>query len=172
MTTTTSSDRTIQATFARLTRENPNLTELDRRIINAFERLMLGQPQLTDGQTSVTNICVEAGVSRASYYRSPAAAAIKEILAAPEVQRPEVEELRAQITQLKQAHRTASAERAAEIRDYRSTVTAYANQIQILTLRNTELEAEVRRLLNNLAQPPTNLHVLEQRPEAAAGSLE
>jgi hypothetical protein len=169
MTTTTNSDRAIQATFARLARENQNLTDLDSRIINAFERLMLGQPQLTDGRTSVTNICVEAGVSRASYYRSPIAAAIKEILAAPQVQRPEAEELRAQITGLKQAQRKASAEHAAQLRDYRNTVTTYANQIQLLTLANAELREENNQLQRQAAQH-TNLRVLDQGAPAAGAS--
>jgi cell division protein FtsB len=37
-------------------------------------------------------------------------------------------------------------EKAAEIRELRSTIAAYANQIQALALRNAELEADVRRL--------------------------
>ncbi|MFJ6216736.1 hypothetical protein ACIQGZ_25910 [Streptomyces sp. NPDC092296] len=33
-------------------------------------------PEITDGTVTVVNICTEAGISRASYYRSPVAAAV------------------------------------------------------------------------------------------------
>ena len=45
--------------------------EIDRKINEAFERLTRGRPEITDGALTVSNICTEAGVSRASYYRSP-----------------------------------------------------------------------------------------------------
>ncbi|UZG60243.1 hypothetical protein [Rhodococcus opacus] len=47
------------------------MTETDRKINEAFDRLLAGHPEITDGKLTVSNICVEAGVSRASYYRSP-----------------------------------------------------------------------------------------------------
>ena len=100
-------DRIVQGLQARLARSHPaSLTDIDRRLVAAFERLTLGRPELTDGRIIVANICVEAGVSRASYYRSPVAAAVKEVLDAPQVPRPEIEELRAQVKQLKTAERT------------------------------------------------------------------
>jgi hypothetical protein len=40
---------------------------------------------------TVTNICVEAGVARTSYYCSPLAAAVKEILSAPQTQKADAE---------------------------------------------------------------------------------
>jgi hypothetical protein len=79
----------VQAVFARLARDHPDLTDTDtdtytdRRLMTAFERIMLGRPEITDGTATVTSICTEAGVSRASYYRSPVAAAVKEILQDP-----------------------------------------------------------------------------------------
>ena len=76
---------TTQTVFARLAREHEGLTDLDRQIMRAFEELMDGRAEITDGSMTAVNIAAEAGVSRASYYRSPVAVAIKEILATPEV---------------------------------------------------------------------------------------
>lgn len=114
--------------------------------MRAFEQLMLGRPEITDGRTSAVNICTEAGVSRASYYRSPVAAVIKEVIAAPSTRRPEADELSQEVARLRKAERELRSEKAAEIRELRSTVATYANQIQILTLRNAELESVARKL--------------------------
>lgn len=138
--------QTVRTAFARLARENPGLTDIDHKIMRAFEQLMLGRPEITDGRTSAVNICAEAGVSRASYYRSPVAAVIKGILGCPEARRPESDELRREITRLKQSERELRKEKADEIRELRATVAAYANQIQVLALRNAELKAETRGL--------------------------
>jgi hypothetical protein len=143
--------QTIRTAFARLARETPRLTDIDHKIMRAFEQLMLGRPEITDGRTSAVNICAEAGVSRASYYRSPVAAVIKTILSSPEATRPESDELRQEVTRLKQSERELRREKGAEIRDLRATVAAYANQIQVLALRNTELEADARRLQAQVA---------------------
>jgi chromosome segregation ATPase len=140
------STSTAQTIFARLVREHTDLTDIDRRIMRAFEELMEGRPQTTDGSLTVVNIAAEAGVGRASYYRSPVAAAIKEILAAPEARRPEVDELKAEITRLRKAERDLRKEKAAELRELQDTVATYANQIQALTLRNAELEEDARKL--------------------------
>ncbi|MFD5117176.1 hypothetical protein ACFWNG_33535 [Streptomyces sp. NPDC058391] len=140
------STSTAQTIFARLVREHTDLTDIDRRIMRAFEELMEGRPQTTDGSLTVVNIAAEAGVGRASYYRSPVAAAIKEILAAPEARRPEVDELKAEITRLRKADRDLRKEKAAELRELQDTVATYANQIQALALRNAELEEDARKL--------------------------
>ncbi|WP_432249214.1 hypothetical protein ACRAR1_18225 [Streptomyces sanyensis] len=137
---------TVRMAFACLARENPGLTDIDHKIMRAFEQLMLGRPEITDGRTSAVNIAAEAGVSRASYYRSPVAAVIKGILGSPEARRPESDELRQEITRLKQSERELRKEKADEIRELRATVAAYANQIQVLALRNAELEADTRQL--------------------------
>jgi hypothetical protein len=55
----------------------PPLSELDRRLIDAFDRLAGGRSETTDGALTVTSLCAEARVSRASYYRSPVAAVVK-----------------------------------------------------------------------------------------------
>ncbi|NRQ37102.1 hypothetical protein HII36_35485 [Nonomuraea sp. NN258] len=158
----TDTDRIVQAAFARLTRDR-SLTDLDRQIMNGFERLMLGRPEISDGTVNVTNICVEAGVSRASYYRSPVAAVVKELLAAPAVARPEAEELRAEIARLKKAERKLRSDNAADIRELTDTVNTYANHIQILTLRVAELEEENRLLREKLEGAAGNVTSLSGR---------
>lgn len=140
-----------QTVFARLAREKPNLTDHDRQIMRAFEQLMDGRPEITDGTITAVNIAAEAGISRASYYRSPVAAAIKEILSAPEVKRPEADELKSEITRLRKELRDLRKEKAGEIRELKETVAVYANQIQALSLRNAELEEDARKLRAQLS---------------------
>lgn len=135
-----------QAVFARLVRHHPGLTDTDRRLMAAFERLALGQPEITDGTTTVTNICSEAGVSRASYYRSPVADAVKEIRNDPQARRPEMDELRDDVRKLCRTERKLRSEHAAEVRELRGTVATYANQIQILALANHQLREDNGRL--------------------------
>ncbi|WP_447039297.1 hypothetical protein [Streptomyces sp. DSM 118878] len=170
---TDSTDETLRAArtaFARLARENPALTDIDRKIMHAFEQLMLGRPEITDGRTSAVNICTEAGVSRASYYRSPVSAVIKEVLGAPQAKRPEADELRQEITRLRKAVHELRIEKAAEIRELRSTVAAYANQIQILTLRNAELEADAHQLRAHLDEEQRGVVKQLRNSPASAGA--
>lgn len=158
----------VRTAFDRLARENPGLTDIDHKIMRAFEQLMLGRPEITDGRTSAVNICAEAGVSRASYYRSPVAAVIKGILSSPEARRPEPDELRQEIARLKQSERELRREKAEEIRELRATVAAYANQIQVLALRNAELESDTRLLKAQLAREEKG--VVKQLPRTGARS--
>ncbi|MFF5443229.1 hypothetical protein [Streptomyces achromogenes] len=78
--------RSAQTVFAQLSREH-ELSDMDRAVMRAFERLLDGRPEITDGSVNVVNIAAEAGVPRASYYRSPVASAVKEILTAPDAKR-------------------------------------------------------------------------------------
>ncbi|MEU9472204.1 hypothetical protein AB0D78_37510 [Streptomyces avermitilis] len=131
--------------FAQLSREN-SLTDTDRAIMRAFEQLMGGRPEISDGSVTVVNIAAEAGISRASYYRSFVAAAIKEILAAPATERPEIDELKAEAAQLRKELRELRRQKAEETKELRRTAATYANHIQVLTLRNAELEGETAAL--------------------------
>ncbi|MFD6469651.1 hypothetical protein [Streptomyces goshikiensis] len=150
----------VRQAFERLTADHPALTPNDRALMQAFERLMHGLSEATDGSLTVVNICGEAGVSRASYYRSPVAQVVKEILAAPDIRRPEVEELRSEITRLRKVERKLRQDHAADVRDLRSTGAAYANQIQVLALRNAELEAENTALRARLHDRTENVSIL------------
>jgi AcrR family transcriptional regulator len=138
-------------------------SDTDARIQEAFERLMLGRPEITDGALTISNICAEAGVSRASYYRSSRAAAIKRLLDAPQTQRPEVEDLRDQVKQLKKADRQLRADHAAEVRELRETVKVYANQIQVLALHAAQLRDDNYRLHTSLAKTDDRITLLDSR---------
>ncbi|MEV5379405.1 hypothetical protein AB0L26_26055 [Streptomyces nondiastaticus] len=150
----------IRHAFDRLSAGGRELTDIDRALMAAFERLMHGLPELTDGKITIVNLCTEAGVSRASYYRSPVAQAVKKILEAPQTRRPEPEELRAEVSRLKKEQRELRSEHAAETHELKDTLATYANQIQALTLRNSELEAQNTRLLERLQHSGENVAVL------------
>jgi hypothetical protein len=51
-------------------------------------------------------LCREAGISRATYYRSPLAKIITGLLKTPDVRRPQTDVLIADIARLKKAERT------------------------------------------------------------------
>jgi DNA repair exonuclease SbcCD ATPase subunit len=138
-------------------------TDTDRKIKQGFERLILGRPEITDGALTISNICTEAGVSRASYYRSPHAAEIKQLLDAPQTKRPEIEDLRDEIRQFKRTERRLRSEHAAEIREVRDTLKTYANQIQALVLRAAQLEDDNQRLQQRLERTGDNITPLNDR---------
>ncbi|WP_212747234.1 hypothetical protein [Streptomyces montanus] len=142
----------IRHTFDRLSADGRVLTDIDRGLRDAFERLMHGLPELTDGKITIVNLCTEAGVSCASCYRSPVAQAVKEILEAPQTRRTEPEALRAELSRLKKAERELRREHASEVRELKDTVATYANQIQLLALRNADLQAQNARLAEQLRQ--------------------
>ncbi|WP_327749798.1 hypothetical protein [Streptomyces europaeiscabiei] len=165
----------IRHTFHRLSAGGRVLTDIDRALMEAFERLMHGLPELTDGKITIVNLCTEAGVARASYYRSPVAQAVKQILEAPQTRRPEPEELRVEVSRLRKAERQLRREHATEVRELKDTVTTYANQIQVLALRNAELEAANARLVEQLRQGGGNVAVLPatgRPPQQSARSME
>lgn len=122
------------------------LSGLDQRLIDAFGRLAAGNTGITDGALTISNLCAEARTSRASYYRSPVAAVVKEILTAGHIARPEIETLRDQVQELKRVEQRLRRDHAAEVRDLKATMATYANQIQALALRNAELETDNARL--------------------------
>jgi hypothetical protein len=156
----------------------------DDKIQAAYDTLTAGRPGTTDGQLTVTNICAEAGISRASFYRSPLAGQIRADLADPgSTRRPEAEQLRVKVRELTAADKELRSKHAAEIRDMRATVRAYANQIQILTLRISQLEDDSKQLTARLQHAgdnvtPLNRHLpaiparLRHRPTAATTNNE
>jgi hypothetical protein len=139
------------------------MTSTDEKIKTAHDRLILGRPDITDGQLTITNICLEAGVSRASFYRSAHAPEIRRALTNPDLPRPETEQLRQQIRQLQQTEKTLRSQHAADIRELRSTVKTYANQIQILALRVEQLEDDNHRLQLHLNKAGNNVTSLRAR---------
>jgi len=124
---------------------------IDERVQAAFNRLMAGHPELSDGRLTVTNVCLEAAVSRASFYRCGCAAEIRKALLDPgSMPQPDAEETRSQTRALQLAATALRALHATEVRELRATVAAYANQIQLLALRAEQLDADNQRLLHRL----------------------
>jgi septal ring factor EnvC (AmiA/AmiB activator) len=139
------------------------MTSTDEKIKTAYDRLTHGHAEITDGQLTITNICLEAGVSRASFYRSAHAGDIRRALTNPDVPRPETEQLRQQVQQLKQSDKTLRSQHATEIRELRATVKTYANQIQVLALRVNQLEDDNQRLQHRLQETGDNITTLAAR---------
>ena len=138
-------------------------TDTNHKIKQAFERLMLGRPEITDGTLTISNICAEAEVSRASYYRSPQAAEIKQVLNTPQTKRPEIEELREEVRVLKTTERRLRSEHATETRQLRDDLKTYANQIQALALHTAHLENDNQRLREHLEDDRDNITPLDTR---------
>ncbi|MFI5474569.1 hypothetical protein ACIA6D_30570 [Streptomyces cacaoi] len=89
---------------------------------------------------------------RAAYDRSPLAKTITGLLQAPDTPRSQDDTLTTEITRLKRADRALRSQHAAEQREMRATIAAYANRIQVLSLRNAELEAENAALREHFGQ--------------------
>jgi hypothetical protein len=135
----------------------------DDKIQAAYDTLTAGRPGTTDGQLTVTNICTEAGISRASFYRSPLAGRIRADLADPgSTRRPETGQLRAKVRELTAADKELRSKHAAEIRTLRATVRTYANQIQILTLRISQVEDDSKQLTARLKHAGDNITPLNR----------
>lgn len=112
----------------------------------------------------------EAGISRATYYRSPLAKITTGLLRTPDAPRPQTDTLTAEIARLKKADRTLRSPHAAEQREARATIAAYANQIQTLSLLNAELEAENATLREALRQGGRGLSPCDALNAAAGGT--
>lgn len=140
------------------------LTDLDRKLVDAYHRLSTGESATTDGSITVTNLCTEAGVSRASYYRSPVSAVVTDLLATAQAPRSEIATLRDQVRELKAADKQLRRRHAEQIRELKATVDTYANQIQILALRNANLDADNQRLRAHLGTVDADVIPMRQPP--------
>ncbi|MFF4491538.1 hypothetical protein ACFY0F_34655 [Streptomyces sp. NPDC001544] len=115
-------------------------------LIQAMDRLLAGTPQRSDGSLTVAALAREAGISRASAYRAG------EVL---ELFRQRVDErfsgpdfpatLRERIRELQGELREARRARHEEISDLRRSVDTLAQHVQVLTLDNQRLRAELAR---------------------------
>ena len=144
---------------------------IDEKIQAAYDTLTAGRPGISNGQLTISNICIEAGISRASFYRSALAAAIRKDLADPSsTKRPDTEQMRAKIRELTAADKQLRSKHAAETRDLRATARTYANQIQVLTLRISQLQDDNERLAGRLQHAGDNVtplnRTLPARPAA------
>lgn len=136
---------------------------IEQKIQAALQRLTDGRPEITDGQLTITNLCTEAGISRASFYRSPLAEQIKKLINDPAAPRPELEDLRRQVKELKYADKALRSQHTGQIRELREQVKTYANQIQVLALHISQLQDDNHRLLRRLETARDNVTPLSSR---------
>lgn len=137
----------------------------DEKIKAAYDRLIVECPGRSDDQLTVIRICTAAGVSRASFYRSVHADAIRRSLAGLQPAAGPTSERAG--TQLAKPGRTAPApcsQHSREIRQLNETVAAYANQIQLLALRVSQLEEDNLRLAARQQADGGNVSALPRRP--------
>ncbi|MET7778896.1 hypothetical protein ABZT28_24475 [Streptomyces sp. NPDC005388] len=83
----------------------------DQGVVHAFEWIVTGNPEHPSGARSVSTLCTEAAISRATYYSSPLAKIITGLLRTPDAPRPQTDTLTADIARLKKADRTPRANR-------------------------------------------------------------
>ena len=119
------------------------------RLDQALTRLLAGQPSVTDGELTVSNLCREAGVGRDSYYRTPAVVA-RFTTARTTAGTPgtELAQLRDRGATLARELKDGKRDHAAQIAELEDQVKTYAGQIQVLALANQELKEENQRLRN------------------------
>jgi len=131
----------------------------------ALTRLLAGQPTATDGELTVSNLCREAGVGRDSFYRS--SQEFKDVVATAQANReahqPELVALREEIAVLKRERKQTASDHAATARELEETIRVYANQIQVLALRHSELEDQVRQLHRRMAYADPDVIPLPDR---------
>jgi hypothetical protein len=146
-------------------KKDPPMTspDIDHKIQAALQRLTCGRPEVTDGQLTISGLCAEAGVSRASFYRSPQAEQIKKLISDPVSPRPETEELRAEVKKLKNTEKTLRGQHAGQVRELREQVKTYANQIQVLALRLAQLDEDNQRPHSRLERAGDNVTALPAR---------
>jgi hypothetical protein len=89
----------------------------EKKLRNAMERLLAGQPARTDGRLTKTNLHIEAGVSRATMNRATA-----------------------MMTEWEAAVRSDTAPRSRRVAELEATVTDLKKVVARLRQSNTELE--------------------------------
>jgi hypothetical protein len=139
--------------------------DTETRLNDALSRLLAGQPTTTDGLLNVTNLCLEAGLGRDSFYRSSNTfrQRFTDAKTNRESQEPELVSLREKIRVLKRTTKDANHDTAKRTRELEDTIRIYANHIQALTLRNHHLEAEIQRLQEQLTRYDPSVRVLRPR---------
>jgi chromosome segregation ATPase len=114
---------------------------------------------------NVTNLCLEAGLGRDSFYRSSNTfrQRFTEARTNRESQEPELVSLREKIRVLKRTTKDSDHDTAKRTRELEDTIRVYANHIQALTLRNHHLEEENQRLQEQLTRSDPSVRLLRPR---------
>ena len=139
-----------------------------QRLDQALTRLLAGQPAVTNGELTVTNLCKEACVGRDSYYRSPEAV-VRFTAARDSATTPgtELGRLRDQVTALKRETTDLKRNHSAQISELDDQLKTYAGQIQVLALASQQLQQDNQRLLGQLERASTGVSRLHQHSRAA-----
>lgn len=103
---------------------------------------------------------------RDSFYRSPQAFkdAVATAQANRQAQQPELVILREEIAAFKRERKQTARDHAATVRELEETIKIYPNQMQVLALRNAELNADNQRLQAQLARADAAVIPLRQSP--------
>jgi hypothetical protein len=119
------------------------MTATDDALRQAAGRLLAGAPLRGDGALTVQNLAVEAGVSRASAYRSPVLVEFRQCVANQEAQAPitsslqdEDRGLRAELKELRSRH-------AAEAARLRADADGLLQLVQVLTVEREALRRQL-----------------------------
>jgi DNA-binding MurR/RpiR family transcriptional regulator len=113
-------------------------------LIQAMDRLLAGEPQRSDGSLTVASLAREAGISRATAHRATEALEafrqrVDERTSGPDVPATLREHIRKLQGELREARRA----RHEEITDLLRSVDTLAQHVQVLTLDNERLRAEL-----------------------------
>jgi hypothetical protein len=119
------------------------MTATDNALRQAASRLLAGAPLRGDGALTVQNVAVEAGVSRASAYRSPVLVEFRQGVANQEGHAPgtsslqdENRGLRAELKELRSRH-------AAEAARLRADADGLLQLVQVLTVEREALRRQL-----------------------------
>ena len=124
-------------------------------LTQAMDRLLAGEPQHSDDSLTVAALARAAGISRATAYRATEALETFRQRVDGRTSGPDVPAtLRERIRELQGELREARRARHEEITDLRRSVDTLAQHVQVLTLGNGRLRAELGRQ-NTVTVMPT-----------------
>jgi AcrR family transcriptional regulator len=122
------------------------VTATDDALRQAAQRLLSGTPLHSDGALTIQNLAKEAGVARASAYRSPILDEFRQAVANHDAREPTLTALRHETGVLKAELRLLRARHDAEVKVLRRDVNGLLQLVQALTIERDTL---LRQLAQN-----------------------
>jgi regulator of replication initiation timing len=119
------------------------VTATDDALRQAAQRLLSGTPVHSDGALTVKNLAKEAGVARASAYRSPILQEFRQAAANHDALEPTVTALRHENTALKAELRQLRARHGEEVKELRHDANGLLQLVQALTIQRDTLVRQV-----------------------------
>ncbi len=135
------------------------MTVTDDALRHAARRLLDGTSLRTDGALTVQNLAREAGVSRATAYRSPVLGEFRDAIANHDADQPSVTPLRNQIRELNAELAETRRRHAQETGELRADRNQLLQLVQVLTLERDNLLRH--------PHPPNAIATLPRRPNTA-----